>query len=352
MPLRIVRHKKRSPHWYIRGTVRGQAVFETTGTDESGAAEAIRIRREAELLERSVFGGGAAVTFGEAVISYLEAGGEARFLGRADAKGAWNLLLGELGRTPLARIGQEEADRVARKLYPAAGPATRKRQCYIPLSAVLNHAARRKWCPRPVIAHPAQPPSRSTWMTPEKFAKLLPHCAPQLRRFLIVGAYTGARLSEILRLDWDEDVDLARRAILFRRTKNGEMRSVAIADPLLIELSAVPEAARHGRMFRWASKISVYVPLKNACRRAGVPYLPPHQIGRHTFATWLRIYAGLDLPGLKEVGGWKSIASVARYAHVAPGEAARAVNLLPAVQNPCSADPEPAKPKRLKRKTA
>src|ERR1051326_1217858 len=109
MPLKLVRYPKRSEHWYIRGTVRGQAVFETTGTDDKAAADALRIRRENQLLNRSVFGPGATVTFLEAAVSYLEAGGEGRFIGK---------LVDELGTTPLAEIDQDRADKVARKLYP------------------------------------------------------------------------------------------------------------------------------------------------------------------------------------------------------------------------------------------
>src|SRR5579883_1147561 len=117
MPLKLVRHKK-SPHWYIRGTVRGQTVFETTGTGDGKAADALRIKREAQLLERSVFGRGANVTFLEASVSYLESGGEGRFVTK---------LVDELGSVAVSEIGQEQADHVARKLYPKAGPSTRKR---------------------------------------------------------------------------------------------------------------------------------------------------------------------------------------------------------------------------------
>jgi hypothetical protein len=51
-----LKRRKGSKHWYIRGTVRGQSVFETTGTDDKAAAEAIRIQREARLLEDSIHG--------------------------------------------------------------------------------------------------------------------------------------------------------------------------------------------------------------------------------------------------------------------------------------------------------
>lgn len=337
MPLRLVRYPARSPHFYLRGTVRKRYIFETTGTDNPQTAEDIRIKRENDLLNSSVFGVGATVKFEEAAASYLTNGGQARFLGTWDhAKRRGTLLLGHFYSTPLNNIGQDEADEAARVLYAGATSATIKRQLYIPLCAVLNHAAKRKWCQRPYIKHPRVPEPQTTWSSPERLAKLLAHCAPQMRLFLVIGAYTGARLSEILRVDWDEDVNLVQRQIIFRRTKTGKMRTAHIPDPLLIELSSVAPERRHGRVFDWTNKISVYVPLKNACKRAGVPYLAPHQQGRHTYATWLRQYAGLDLMGLKEAGGWARVSSVERYAHVAPGESARATDRLPSVQNPCT----------------
>lgn len=350
MSLKVV-SRKGAKHLYIRGRVRGSSrIFETTGTDDPQIAEAIRIKRENDLLNRSVFGAGATVTFRAAALSYLEAGGEARFLGTWDAtanKGT--LLLGRLHDTPVANIGQVEADDAARAICPKAGPATRKRHVYVPLCAVLNHAAKKKWCPRPAISHPRVKMAETRWSTPERLDKLLPHCRPPLRRLLVLMVYTGARLSEALRIDWDQDIDLRGRVLFLRRTKNGKMRTVHMADSLLVELSTVPEKERHGPLFHWSDKSHVHKPLRSACKRAGVAYLPPHQQGRHTYATWLRTYAGLDLIGLKDAGGWDSIASVARYAHVTPGEAATAVDRLPMVQNGRTDDitEKPAKPKKL-----
>lgn len=338
--LKLVRYPKRSASFYIRGTVRGQAVFETTGTDDRDAADALRIKREAELLQRSVFGPGASVTFLEAAVSYLEAGGEKRFIPK---------LVDELGKLHLSQINQEVADNVARKLYPNAGPATRKRHAYVPLCAVLHHASRRQWCSVPSITHPSVPLPETKWSTVDRVNKLLPHCRPQLRRFILMSVYTGARLSEVLRVDWDKDVSLIERVVIIRRPKNKKMRVVRIADPLLVELASVSEEKRHGPMFNWANRHCVYVPLRNACRRAGVDYLPPHQQGRHTFGSWLRIYAKRDIRGIMEDGGWDSIHSVIRYLHVAPGESANAIDKLPIVQNPCSDKLESAKIQKRKR---
>lgn len=353
MPLKLKRYATRGPNWYIRGTVRGIRIFETTGTDDRKAAEAIRIKREAAVLDRAIFGPGSTVTFAEAAASYLEQGGEARFLGSENpATGKWSGLIGHFLATPLSAIGQEQADDAARKLYPGTAAATRKRQAYAPLIAVLNHAGSRKWLNPPKIVAPKVKETQPEWATPDYVTRLLPHCAPRLRRFVVLIVYTGVRLAEALRVDWDRDIDLAGRQITFRRTKNGKMRTGHIPDPLLIELAAVPEAERHGPLFIWSHKSHVYGPLRTACTKAKLNYLSPHKLGRHTYATWLRKYAARDLKGLQVDGGWDSIASVARYAHVSPGETAIAVDKLPSVHSACTSDLTPLKDRRIRKKLA
>lgn len=103
---------------------------------------------------------------------------------------------------------------------------------------------------------------------------------------------------------------------------------------------------------RPATRIIVHRPLRTACKNAGLPYLSPHKLGRHTYATWLRRYAGRDLRGLMEDGGWKSVNSVLRYMHVVPGETATAVDKLPAVQPLCNRMPKPTKSPESKIETA
>jgi integrase len=352
VPLKLVRRGD-NPNFYLRGSVRGIRVFETTGTDNREAAEAIRIRREAETLNRSIFGTDATITFAEAAASYLENGGEAIFLGRENPEtGKWSGLIGYFMTTPLRSIGQVQADEAARKLFPGTAAATRKRQAYTPLIAVLNHAAARSWVHPPRIVSPKVKEKPPKWATPKYVQTLLPHCSPRLRLFVVVSVYTGARLAEVMRLDWDGDVDLKARQLTFRRTKNGKMRTAHIPEPLLVALATVPESDRHGPVFAWSHKAHVRRPLMNACKRAGLEYLTPHQLGRHTYATWLRIYAKRDLKGLQVDGGWDSIASVARYAHVVPGETANAVDLLPGVQSADTAGVKPRKDRRIRKKLA
>jgi len=83
MPLRLYR-KRGSPNWYIRGTVRGITVDESSKVADRRAAEEIRAHREAEILKASVYGRAATATFLEAAVRYMEAGGERRYLKRLE----------------------------------------------------------------------------------------------------------------------------------------------------------------------------------------------------------------------------------------------------------------------------
>ena len=63
-----------------------------------------------------------------------------------------------------------------------------------------------------------------------------------------------------------------------------------------------------------------------ALERAGIDDFRWHDL-RHTFATWHR-EAGTPTHELQRLGGWKTMAMVERYAHVAPEGLQAAANRL------------------------
>ena len=63
---------------------------------------------------------------------------------------------------------------------------------------------------------------------------------------------------------------------------------------------------------------------------AGLDWVTPHVLC-HTWATWMRRYAGTDLRGLIATGRWRDLKSVARYQHAVQTEESRAADLLPSV---------------------
>ncbi len=61
-----------------------------------------------------------------------------------------------------------------------------------------------------------------------------------------------------------------------------------------------------------------------ACRRAKISGLRIHDL-RHTFATWLVTEGKVDLVTVKELGGWKSLEMVERYANPSEEHKRRAI---------------------------
>lgn len=329
MPLKLVK-RPRSPYWVIRGTLRGVRVEESTGTGDRRAAEEIRAKREAEILAQSIYGRRATASFATAALSYLENGGSTRFTAP---------VISYFGTTPLHRIDQDALDRGAKKLYPDAAPSTRNRQFYAIASQILHHAAKRGWCPPPIIERPATPPGRIRWLTIDEADRLITACSAHLRPLVIFMLYTGARTGEALWLDW-RDVELSRAHVSFPKTKNGDARGVPLHPRAVAALANLKgrtnEVFRkpNGRPYSRPRNIDdtsagtrIKTAFRGACRRAEIENFHPHDC-RHTWATW-HYASNRDLGGLMKLGGWKSERMVMRYAHVNVGELQHTIAKLP-----------------------
>lgn len=329
MPLKLTR-RHGGLNWYIRGTLRGVTIDETTGVADKAIAETIRARREWEILQGSIFGRKAAAGFLEAAVGYLEGGGEARFVKK---------ITDHFGSVLLADIDQSSIDRAARTLYPKASKSTLNRQLYAPVSAILNFAASRGLCDARRIARPALPPSRVRWLSPEDAEQLIAACSPHLRPLVIFLLYTGARMSEALYLNW-RDVNLQKAHVQFIDTKNGEARGVPLHPRVIAALGSlghrVDEVFRRPDGFAYARKEAaggqIKTAFKGACRRADIEDFSPHDC-RHTWATW-HYAANRDLISLMKLGGWKSEKMVLRYAHVNVAHLSASIDQLPWIQHP------------------
>ena len=263
-------------------------------------------------------------------MSYLEQGGSKRFTAP---------VIRHFGTTPLARIDQDALDQGAKKLYPNASPSTRNRQFYAIASAILDHAAKRRWCPPPIIERPSTPPGRIRALTIDEADSLITACSDHLRPLVIFMLYTGARTGEALWLDW-RDVDLTRAHVQFPKTKNGDARGVGLHPRAIAALANLK--GRDGEVFRrpdgkpysrprnaddTSAGTRIKTAFKAACRRAGIVDFHPHDC-RHTWATW-HYQLNRDIGGLMKLGGWKSERMAMRYAHVNVGELQHTIDNLP-----------------------
>jgi len=167
-----------------------------------------------------------------------------------------------------------------------------------------------------------------------------------LIRFL---CYTGCRLGEALKLTCNE-VRLSEAFAYVRTSKTGEPRAVFLPTHLVATLANHPRGLERGnaRVFRFHQGGGLRNYLTGACamasglekpkreKRSGQPIRQPHNLDwvnfhtfSHTYATWMRRYAGRDTKGLVGTGRWKSEQSASRYAHVVPTEDAKAASQLP-----------------------
>ena len=312
----------RSQYWRVRGTEFG--VYIDRGTQTRERREAARFlsawREDAQRVALSGAPVKSAPTFASAALAYMQADGERRFLAP---------LLEHFGETPLSDIDQASIDGAAVALYPDSSPATRNRQVYSPVSAILRRSGVALPLRRP---KGAQGERRTDCLTPDQAFALLAAANELHLHFgalLTVLLYGGVRLSEALRLTW-ADIDLNAATALIRKTKNDTPVTTHLTPFAVSTLANLPDRA--GRIFKLTKGGRLYSLLAEAEEKAGfkLPEGVAFHILRHTHGTWRRRYAGQDTSSLVDTGLWKSRAAASRYEHFAATEESRKADLFPA----------------------
>ena len=311
----------RSKYWRVRGTEFGVYIDRGTQTVEKRQAARFLALWRADAQSGALSGPAvkAAPTFASAALAYMQADGERRFL---------TPLIEHFGLTPLNEIDQAAIDGAAVALYPQATAATRNRQVYSPVSAILRRSGVALPLRRP---KGAQGERRTDCLSPDQAFALLAAANDMNPRFgalLTVLLYGGVRLSEALRLEW-ADVDLTRATALARRTKNGKALTFHLPPIATAALANLP--GRSGRIFRLTKSGRLYELWADAEKAAGLQLAPrcAFHVLRHTHATWRRIYAAQDTSALVMTGLWASRNAAANYEHVDAGPESRKSDLLP-----------------------
>jgi integrase len=302
----------------VRGTENSQYLDRSTSTSDRREAQKrlIEWKREAHATRTSA---SPEVGFAAAASAYMDAGGDPRFLPP---------LIAHFKDIPLPKITQAMIDEAAVLICPWQVPATRNREIYTPMSAIMRRAGHVMVLRRPKGAAGA---TRMAWLKPEEAHSLLRAADAQasnfgaLCRFLL---YTGCRLSEGLRLEWS-DLHLEENFAHVRETKNGDPRAAHLPVGIVSAIRGLPVG--RGRVFGLHKGGRLYEHLSAAALRAKVdiPSRVAFHIFRHTYGAWMRRYSGLDTTGLVATGAWKSRNAAAVYEHAVTSEEARKADLLP-----------------------
>lgn len=227
------------------------------------------------------------------------------------------------------------------------------------LHAMFNRAIRHGLLtvnPAKGIAKFKEPEGRIQYLMPEEEAAVRAALAPEPLRtgrpkldtvrpdlgpLFAVSVHTGLRWSEQLALRW-ADVDLLTGLITMRHSNTGYSRQVPMNS--VVRSAALDLAAQRGRpddpeepVFRCSyTAPDKFFPkaverarkvLMDAGRDASRLDGYTWHCNRHSFASRL-VMAGVDLRTVQVLGGWRTLAMVQRYSHLAPAHLREAVERL------------------------
>ena len=135
--------------------------------------------------------------------------------------------------------------------------------------------------PTQSVKSPRVPAGRVRYLQPTELRLLLAACPEWLRPIVGLGAATGMRRSEILKLRW-LDVDLTNARIMLPQTKNGDARIVYLNQSALAALRSVLRSSNRSASALFLRRLS---PTESAW------HLPASAVGRECLISAFMICA-------------------------------------------------------------
>lgn len=315
----LYRHPK-SAYWWVRFTVRGRQVRQSTFTQDRKAAEEFEHRlrdrywRAARLDEASH-------SWKEATDRWLRERSGKRSLERDERIFA---IYTPLNSKALEDLTAAELSSIRTTREQEVSPATANREFAL-IRAVLTRAHKQwRWLEHaPAVPMADLGKQDPRWLTRAQFqalVKLLPAHTADMARLAVA---TGLRRGNITGLTWDR-VDLKEKTAHVNASEAKGGRGIAV--PLNAEAVSVLKRWRgkHERYVFVFRKKPVYQVAtrkwREAVKAAGLTGLRFHDL-RHTWASW-QAQAGTPAYAIRELGGWATDAMVKRYAHLNPGDLA------------------------------
>ena len=190
-----------------------------------------------------------------------------------------------------------------------------------PVTTALNHLYDEEmidWVP-PRVKQYKESEGRPWFFTKEEVDELCAITSPRLSELIRFASCTGGRVSELLSVK-AKDVDLESNQIYFGgrpgfNTKNGDWRSVPIAEPIRDMItSRCTDTPSDVLIFgdEWINPTSVRWYFKKACKQIGKESHYVFHSLRHSFATW-NVEAGTPMRVLMDLMGHKVYKTTLRY---------------------------------------
>jgi len=297
MPLHLIPPGKRTkringrsytnPFYIVRGKIGGQLVEISTSTRDAAAAAAYKARVELDFLEQRVPSAQEDVTFSKAMEFYIKfrqpnSGDEKRIRRIASV----------IGEKLVREVQHADLVSAADQLYPNRSNETKNRWTIKPAAAILHYAAENNWCEWIRIRKLREAPVQ-TRASDAETARALLHALDDeesaattelqrdlacKKRLLIIWLFRHyTRISDTLRLNWNDHIDLSRRTYRLLVSKTRLWREKPLNDEVFELLANDPE--KEGFVFPWRTRSGVYKWLRPLVRRLGVTFTP--HMARH-----------------------------------------------------------------------
>jgi len=233
--------RKDSPYWWVKLTVSGHRVSESTGTASKRQAQEYHDKRRAELWEQQRLGVKPRRTWDEAVLRYLDE--EVNKKSINDEKLHLRWWQPRLEGMDLSQITRDVVDRYKQESQSSGrSDATTNRRLQV-LRAILRRAALEwEWLDRiPRFRLLKEPQGRVRYLTREEAGRLLAELPDHLRAMARFSLATGLRQSNVEGLRWSK-VDLERQSAWVEASEAKGKRAIPV--PLNAEAMQVIEEQR------------------------------------------------------------------------------------------------------------
>ncbi|MFZ6017797.1 MAG: tyrosine-type recombinase/integrase [Nitrospirota bacterium] len=304
-------YKRGNVYWIRYAGLDGRIVFESSGSDKFGDAEALLIQRKQAIKEgkQPEIKRIANHTFNELAEKYL-----LWINGRQKSARVKGYIIGQLlnsfGSLPLRRfstviVEQLQTDMMSRGLKNSSCNKVLNVLKHMFTKAVEWDMVESEALKRVRKVKLLQDDSkRLRYLSKDECQSLINACQGTTRAIVITALNTGMRKGEILNLKWD-NVDLKHGFILLDRTKNGDRREIPINDTTRQTLQSLTRRLDIPYVFFDSVTGKAYQDVKRsfntALRKAGIKDFHFHDL-RHTFASHL-VMAGVDITTVKELFG-------------------------------------------------
>lgn len=332
-----LRRDKKSGVWFVDLCPKvGARIRRSTGTTDKDQAQEYHDRLKASLWRLQAFGEEPDHTFADAAVRFLkESLGQRDYATKQRHIAYWRTKF--VGRTVRSLTATQIVDALPThraSKYGGNAPISNgtKNKYLTTIRRLLNLCYRWGWINRaPYLPRYSEPKVRVRWEPPETIRTLIQALRlPWMQDVAWVAVMTGMREDELFTLP-PSQVHVANRSTWVEApdAKSGESRSIPLNDIALEVLERrAAQAIRLGLPLvftRGDSGVKIQQidrrDWAQACQVAGIKNFRFHDL-RHTWASWhvQGRMTGKSTPllVLKELGGWKTLSMVLKYAHLAP----------------------------------